>query len=115
MAASHQASKKLHLRGKGGGIQAESALLLLHVSLGFVCLILETGACRGLASDVVFLAGSESAFAAAKADGSVVTWGDTNNGGDQGTASSQLSGVVSLASTLSGFAALKADVRSSTK
>ena len=51
-----------------------------------------------------------SAFAALKEDGSVVTWGTNNRGGDSsGVASSLESGVVKMASISDGFAALKED------
>ena len=53
---------------------------------------------------------NESAFAAVKADGSVVTWGDSSYGGDSSTVASQLTGgVESIHSTESAFAALKTD------
>ncbi|MBA4457774.1 hypothetical protein FHK99_17525, partial [Cylindrospermopsis raciborskii CS-506_B] len=51
-----------------------------------------------------------SAFAALKSDGSVVTWGESSNGGDSSSVSSSLtSGVTQIFSTLSAFAALKSD------
>jgi alpha-tubulin suppressor-like RCC1 family protein len=53
---------------------------------------------------------NQSAFAALKADGSVVTWGDTNAGGDSTPVSNSLSGgVTDLFSSQRAFAALKAD------
>jgi len=53
---------------------------------------------------------NKAAFAALRADGSVVTWGDPLHGGDSSSVSNQLSsGVVQLYSTHSAFAALKDD------
>ena len=50
------------------------------------------------------------AFAALKADGSVVTWGSNGDGGDSSGVAGQLSsGVVQIFSTGSAFAALKVD------
>ncbi|MFZ4756285.1 MAG: hypothetical protein ACOYL4_09785, partial [Miltoncostaeaceae bacterium] len=54
--------------------------------------------------------GNQYAFAALKADGSVVTWGDTSSGGDSSAVTSALSGgVTQVFSTRYAFAALKAD------
>ncbi|MFN9912665.1 MAG: hypothetical protein ACK53L_08775, partial [Pirellulaceae bacterium] len=53
---------------------------------------------------------TNSSFAALKADGSVVTWGDPNYGGDSSAVARLLSsGVAQIFSTGSAFAALKAD------
>jgi len=53
---------------------------------------------------------NSGAFAALKADGSVVTWGDSSYGGDSTALAEQLSsGVVQMFSTYTAFAALKAD------
>jgi alpha-tubulin suppressor-like RCC1 family protein len=53
---------------------------------------------------------SGSAFAALKADGSVVTWGADWSGGDSSGVAGQLSsGVMQIFSSGSAFAALKAD------
>jgi len=49
---------------------------------------------------------NDNAFAALKADGSVVAWGDTNSGG---TAPTGLSGITQIFSNSNAFAALKAD------
>eukprot|EP00435_Cladocopium_sp_Y103_P064262 s755_g25.t7 len=50
------------------------------------------------------------AFAATKANGSVVTWGDQDFGGDSSSIASQLrSGVTQVSSTYAAFAATKAD------
>lgn len=59
---------------------------------------------------VVAVYHNSGAFAALKADGSVVTWGDSSYGGDS-TALAKLlsSGVVQIFSTYTAFAALKAD------
>ena len=61
-------------------------------------------------ANVVEVFSTNSAFAALKADGSVVTWGDSWYGGDSSAVSSDLaSGVVEVFATLRAFAALKAD------
>jgi len=55
---------------------------------------------------------NQYAFAAIKADGSVVTWGKWDNGGDSSPVAAALHGsldVVQIFSTLSAFAALRAD------
>ncbi|MBN2865405.1 MAG: cadherin-like domain-containing protein, partial [Thiotrichales bacterium] len=71
-----------------------------------------------LSSGVVKLYASNSAFAALKSDGSVVSWGNATNGGDSAlrnntfVSSANLfldSGVVSIVATSNGFAALKND------
>ena len=50
------------------------------------------------------------AFAALKTSGSVITWGDSSNGGDSSQVSSSLSsGVSVIYSTAYAFAALKTD------
>ncbi len=50
------------------------------------------------------------AFAALKTDGSVISWGDSNSGGDQSSVALSLSnGVERIYSTVSAFAALKND------
>ena len=52
----------------------------------------------------------KSAFAALKSDGSVVTWGDSNAGGDSSSVSSNLdSDVEEIFASLGAFAALKSD------
>ena len=54
--------------------------------------------------------GHDSAFAALKDDGSVITWGDSRYGGDSSGVADQLgSGVVQIFSTVRAFAALKDD------
>jgi len=56
----------------------------------------------------VTLYNTRGAFAALKRDGSVVTWGNQNNGGDSSGVSDQLkSGVLQIFSTTTAFAALK--------
>ena len=63
-----------------------------------------------LASGVSQIFSTQVAFAALKADGSVVTWGYGPNGADSSAVASQLaSGVSQIFSTVSAFAALKAD------
>ncbi|MEB3259770.1 MAG: ELWxxDGT repeat protein, partial [Cyanobacteriota bacterium] len=63
-----------------------------------------------LASSSVFETRNAFAFAALKAGGSVVAWGDANSGGDISAVATQLaSDVTRIASTSSAFAALKAD------
>eukprot|EP00928_Gymnodinium_smaydae_P095251 TRINITY_DN8168_c0_g1_i10.p2 TRINITY_DN8168_c0_g1~~TRINITY_DN8168_c0_g1_i10.p2 ORF type:complete len:205 (+),score=32.91 TRINITY_DN8168_c0_g1_i10:27-617(+) len=50
-----------------------------------------------------------SAFVAMKADGSVVTWGDAENGGDSSAVQGQLADVQQVCSTICAVAAVKAD------
>jgi flagellin-like hook-associated protein FlgL len=53
---------------------------------------------------------TDSAFAALKSDGSVVTWGDTSRGGNSSSVSTQLSGgVEKIVGNQHAFAALKSD------
>ena len=59
-----------------------------------------------LAEGVASVVGTENAFAAVKTDGSVVTWGDAENGGDSsGHDSSTLSQVVADANRQLGLPA----------
>ena len=63
-----------------------------------------------LSSGVSKIFSSEFAFAALKEDGSVVTWGSSNSGGDSsGVATSLTSGVSQIFSNRYAFAALKED------
>lgn len=63
-----------------------------------------------VSSGVVTIAATNNAFAALKNDGSVVTWGIGNEGGDSSAVSSQLSsGVVAIYANAVAFAALKND------
>ena len=55
---------------------------------------------------------TNSAFAALKADGSVITWGDVHYGGDSSAMSNLTSGVVDIFSTDGSFAALKSGMSS---
>ena len=62
--------------------------------------------------DVVNVYANESAFAALREDGSVVTWGEIETGGDSYSAAVQLSGqtkVVDIYANLYSFAALRED------
>jgi Ca2+-binding RTX toxin-like protein len=62
--------------------------------------------------DVVQIYSTFSAFAALRADGSVVTWGDIDEGGDSSAVAAKLDGtldVVQIYSTTSAFAALRTD------
>ena len=53
---------------------------------------------------------NRGAFAAIKADGSVVTWGDSTRGGDSSSVANQLnSGVSKVYGNDNGFAAVKDD------
>ena len=61
-----------------------------------------SGAFRGQARNY-------TAFAALKSDGTAVTWGSPNSGGDSSPVSARLTGVASIHSTTSAFAALKHD------
>eukprot|EP00933_Yihiella_yeosuensis_P068636 TRINITY_DN7448_c0_g2_i1.p1 TRINITY_DN7448_c0_g2~~TRINITY_DN7448_c0_g2_i1.p1 ORF type:complete len:508 (+),score=103.76 TRINITY_DN7448_c0_g2_i1:72-1595(+) len=63
-----------------------------------------------LQDGVVKVVGNYDAFAAIKADGSVVTWGDPDCGGDSSSVASLLQdGVVDVTANAIAFAALKAD------
>lgn len=52
---------------------------------------------------------TEGAFAARRADGKVVTWGNFQQGGDSSDVTDQLTDVLHIQSTLSAFAAIKED------
>ncbi len=52
---------------------------------------------------------NDFAFAAIKADGAVVTWGQKDNGGDSAAVAAQLTNVVEVFSNTFAFAALRAD------
>jgi phosphoheptose isomerase len=52
---------------------------------------------------------NESAFAVIRADGTVVTWGDAESGGDSSSVASQLTNVTAIYSNYHAFAALKKD------
>ena len=57
-----------------------------------------------------FGAAQRGAFAALKSDGSMVTWGDPEGGGDSSSVAAQLSsGVQSVTGNIASFAALKSD------
>ncbi|MCJ8312961.1 MAG: Ig-like domain-containing protein [Pseudomonadales bacterium] len=58
---------------------------------------------------VVSIQSNDDAFAALKADGSVVTWGDDDQGGDSSGVQDQLKSVVSIHNNRYAFAAIKAD------
>lgn len=60
-------------------------------------------------SGVVGIQANDSAFAALRANGSVIVWGDTNSGGSINNDVDVTTNVVSICSTSSAFAALKAD------
>ncbi len=61
-------------------------------------------------SGVVEVYSTSYAYAALKSDGSVVTWGMNNNGGDSSAVANQLtSGVTAIRANFSSFAALKND------
>ena len=63
-----------------------------------------------LSSAVHTVVGNEEAFAAVKVDGSVVTWGRANCGGDSSTVAEQLSsGVLTVFRNSQAFAAVKVD------
>ena len=63
-----------------------------------------------LSGGVQKVVGNYYAFAAVKADGSVVTWGDADSGGDSRAVAAQLSGGVHIVvGNFEAFAALKVD------
>ena len=55
------------------------------------------------------ISGTDRAFAAILADGSVVTWGDPNDGGDSSRVQDQLRNVQQISGTDRAFAAILAD------
>ena len=62
--------------------------------------------------DVTQVFSTRFAFAALRADGSVVTWGDSTYGGDSSAVASQINGTIDVTqvfSTEDAFAALRAD------
>ncbi len=60
--------------------------------------------------DIIDIQKTDRAFAALRSDGSVVSWGDPNFGGDSSVVSSDLkSGVRSIIASRSGFIAIKED------
>ena len=60
--------------------------------------------------DVQQIQATSKAFAAIRADGSVVTWGDRRYGGDSRLAQNQLHEVQQIQATESAFAAISADL-----
>ena len=58
---------------------------------------------------VTSISRNDNAIAALKADGSVVSWGSAETGGECGEVQAQLVDVQSIISTAQGFAAWKAD------
>jgi hypothetical protein len=69
-----------------------------------------TSVASSLSSGVVSVHSAYYAVAALKSNGSVVTWGESNTGGDSSSVSSSLtSGVVAVYSTEQAFAVLKSD------
>jgi alpha-tubulin suppressor-like RCC1 family protein len=65
---------------------------------------------ESLKSGVVSLFATRDAFAALKSDGSVVTWGSANSGGDSSDVAADLtSSVVEIIASWDSFAALKSD------
>ena len=64
---------------------------------------------QNLGSDVKEIYSTDSAFAALKNDGTVVTWGNARRGGNPGDVSSLLANVAEIASTMESFAALTKD------
>lgn len=69
-----------------------------------------TSVASQLRSGVQKIFTSDQAFAALKNDGSVVTWGDADDGGDSSSAAARLtSGVIRIFSSRGAFAALKED------
>ena len=61
---------------------------------------------QALGSNVKEIYSTDSAFAAIKNDGTVITWGNSRRGGDPGDVSDLLLNIVEIVSTFDGFAAL---------
>jgi len=59
--------------------------------------------------NIKYIISTQTAFAALKSDKSVVTWGDSKNGGDSSLVSSELINITNIYSTETAFAALKED------
>ena len=69
-----------------------------------------SGVSSKLSADVVKIFSNKSAFCALKSDGSLVSWGYNDDGGNNSAVASRVSsGVIEIYSTASAFAALKAD------
>ncbi|CAE7711581.1 RAB2A, partial [Symbiodinium sp. CCMP2456] len=64
---------------------------------------------RDQLQDVQKVVGTAGAFAAIRADGRVITWGDAEFGGDSHGVQDQLCEVQEVCATSAAFAALKAD------
>jgi len=71
----------------------------------------DSSAVQDKLTDVVSITTSNYAFAALKADGTVVAWGDPGRGGDSAEVQAQLTDVVSITSSPYAFAAIKKDGR----
>ena len=63
---------------------------MIRLSVLITVLTLFTEGAFGLQGGVAHVVATESAFAAVKEDGSVVTWGDSDQGGDSSQVASQL-------------------------
>ena len=59
--------------------------------------------------NVEHIRANETAFAALRADGSVVTWGRTRSGGDSSHVQDELKSVVQIQATRAAFAAIRTD------
>jgi alpha-tubulin suppressor-like RCC1 family protein len=91
-----------------GGIHAggEPVISKYNTAQGYTY----TSIAESLNSGVVSLFSTMDAFAALKSDGSVVTWGSANSGGDSSDVAAGLtSGVVEIIASWNSFAALKTD------
>ncbi|MGZ9899180.1 Ig-like domain-containing protein [Shewanella gaetbuli] len=60
-------------------------------------------------ADIISIAATQSAFAALKSDGTVITWGDARYGGDSSSVQSLLTDIVTIIGNAYAFAAIKAD------
>ena len=86
--------------------------LMMRKTIGLIAcfVVLTSYADSSFGANVVEVFSTDTAFAAVKSDGSVVTWGSAGSGGDSSAVSSDLaSGVVKMVATLRAFAALKDD------
>ena len=70
---------------------------------------LQTGDCLMLQVGTVRIVGNTNSFAATLGDGSVVTWGNADSGGDSSSVQGQLKNVLQIRASLRAFAAILED------
>ncbi|WP_192938091.1 hypothetical protein [Rahnella sikkimica] len=60
-------------------------------------------------NNIVAISATSGSFAALTSQGSVVTWGDTNTGGDDSSCAAELNDICAIYSNTHAFAALRSD------